>query len=308
MFKPLVCLGLLPIPMLAQTPGDTLAMYFDMPGESLQLDSVYPPGCWQIGVPSKPVFAAAWSPGRALVTDTVLPHPTVGSCYAEFKLISTDWEHLGRTIAFMHRTDMGPSAMGRVEVFDPYELEWRPFGLSAAGDEWLQFEGGASYAEDWSPYWAGTDTAWKYVQLESPCLGLFWNPGERDLEWYESEMRVRFVFHAMDNPEGRDGWMVDNVRASVLFCAGSVAEQEALVRSVFPLPAGDHVTFELDVAHGLPVSIELYDMQGRLILKDRQRTGSGRVRLTVPEGTEHVLAYRVVIEGRSSTGLLPVVR
>lgn len=306
MLKPLVCCCLLPAAVLAQTPGDTLTMYFDAPDEALQLDSIYPSGCWQVGIPSKAVFTEAWSPGRALVTDTVAPHPAIGACYAEFTLFSTDWNYLGRTIEFMHRTDMDTSARGWVEVFDPYAFEWRPFGQS--WDEWVQFEGGASYTLEGSPYWTGADTGWKHVGLEAPCIGIFWAPGERDAAWYEPEMRVRFVFEADGNPEERDGWMVDNVRASVSFCAGSVEEQQGLVRSVYPLPADDHVTFELAIGHGLPVSIELYDLQGRLVLTDRQRAISGRVRLAIPDGAGQVLAYRVVMEGRSNRGLLPVVR
>src|SRR5690348_13086767 len=100
----------------AQTPGDSLYMFFDDASDDLQLDSVYPAGCWQVGTPAKPVFTSAYSPGRALVTDTVAPYPDSTTCYAEFTLVATEPQYSGRSIFFQQWRDMDTSTTASIEV------------------------------------------------------------------------------------------------------------------------------------------------------------------------------------------------
>ncbi len=219
----------------AQTPGDTLEMFFDAPGEPLELDSIYPTGCWQVGAPAKTIFTSAFSPGKALVTDTVQPYPEDTLCYAEFKLIATDWNYLGRHIYWQQQRDMDSTTQGWMEFFDPGMLQWHRY--STWFDEWYQQ--GANLWTDSGYVFTGTSAGWETVEAWSPCMGLFSVPGQRT---WQPELRVRFAFRSAQNPNGRDGWMIDNVRAAVEICSGGVQEPTLGDVEVYPVPAADRLT------------------------------------------------------------------
>lgn len=226
--------------MLAQAPGDSLHMFFDDASDNLQLDSVYPEGCWQVGMPSKQEFTSAYSPGRALVTDTLLPYPDSTTCYAEFTLISTDLNFLGRSVLFQQRLDMSQTDTAWVEVYIPWASQWVRYGTN--WDEGAFVDGMGMYSDGSGYAWSDTSSAWQEVWLESPCMGVFAGHEETDARWYEPEMRLRFVFRSQANVDGRDGWMIDNIRAGVSICGGGVEENTAESLSVFPVPASDRIT------------------------------------------------------------------
>jgi hypothetical protein len=164
-----------PFFLLAQTPGDTLQMYFDEASDSLQLDSVYPAGCWQVGAPNKPVFTSAFSPARALVTDTVLPHADSTTCYAEFTLIATEPDYLGRHIYWEQQRDMDSMiTQGWLEFQDSWNLQWHRFSAGGGGDEW--YETGDPVWTDSGYVFTGASSGWETVHAYSPCLMVFWDP------------------------------------------------------------------------------------------------------------------------------------
>jgi hypothetical protein len=153
----------------AQSPGDSLYMFFDDANDNLQLDSVYPEGCWQVGIPSKPVFTSAYSPGKALVTDTLMPYPDSTTCYAEFTLISTDFNFLGRSVLFQQRLDMSQTDTAYVEVYLSWADEWQRYGTN--WDEGA-FVDGMGLSGDGTGYaWSDTSTAWQEVGWNPPAWG-----------------------------------------------------------------------------------------------------------------------------------------
>lgn len=252
----------------AQFPGDTLVMDFDN-GATLMLDSLYPAGCWQVGTPAKPVFTAALSLPHALVTDTLLPYPESSTCYAQFTLITDEsMGYYGRWVEFDHWLDVAPTTHAWLEVMSPWSGEWNRFGLSG-DDGWL--DGNVA----WTPQGYEFDpaaTGWQHVILDSPCIGVMDGGNER---WYDPIMRLRFVFSSLGNPQGQDGWMIDDVRATATICTGSLREQglESLV--VHPIPANEFVR----LTFGSPVkgdaSINVIAMDGRVVIAHRvQGTGS----------------------------------
>lgn len=243
----------------AQAPGDTLVMDFD-DGATLVLDSVYPEGCWQVGVPLKPLFTSALSQPRALVTDTVEPYPENSTCYAEFTLITDEsLGYYGRWIEFDHWLDIAPTTHAWLELGSPWSGDWYRFGLSG-DDGWLS--GNALWTPqgyEFDPSAAG----WQHVILDSPCIGVLDGGNER---WYDPVMRLRFVFVALGNPQGRDGWMIDNVRATATICSGGIGEEALSGISLCPVPAKDLVRVTL----GSPVigtaGIDVISSDGRVVL------------------------------------------
>lgn len=250
---------------IAQTPGDTLDMYFDGPGEELQLDSVYPPGCWQVGAPSKTVFTSAFSPGKALVTDTLLPYPENMTCYAEYKLIATDLNYLGRRIYWRQQRDMDSTAQGWLEFFDNGGLTWHRF--STGWDEWYQ-QGDLVWTDSGFVF-TGSSTAWETVEAYSPCIGVFDGPDERT---WEPELRVRFAFRSNLNPDSLDGWMIDNVRAAVEICSGGVTDRDLSGIAVFPVPAADRLVLSGGTLNDAGIRIELVRTDGTLLPVRMDRT------------------------------------
>ena len=278
---------------VAQTPGDTLTMYFDTPGEPLQLDSVYPAGCWQVGTPTKPVFTSAFSPGKALVTDTLLPHPANTMCYAEFTLLTTDWDYLGRTIQYKQQLDMDTTSQASVEVFDPGLQTWRRFGALTGGDEYVVGQSG-----DGTGYtWTCSSGGWEDVWLEAPCWGLFWSEGEKDAEWYDPLMRLRFVFESLGNPDSLDGWMIDNVRASVSFCAGSVGESFLDKVRIHPSPASSNVAIDLGTASQESLAITVFTSDGSMVT-NTMRFNGGQARIDVSSWMDGLYLIRIEQEGQ----------
>ena len=287
----------------AQAPGDSLYMFFDDASDNLQLDSVYPAGCWQIGAPSKTVFTSAYSPGRALVTDTVLPYPDSTTCYAEFTLVSMDEAYMGRSVLYHQRLDMAPGNTAEVEVFDPWSMAWHRFGVG--WDEW-------AYADNWNLandgsgyFWSDTVSAWQEIWLESPCMGVLAGHDEEPDRWYEPEMRLRFVFKSQTNTEDRDGWMIDNLRAGVSLCAGGVAEETVSGFLMFPNPADTQLTLEPEDSWSKDVVVEMRRSDGALV-KRKPWTGSKTMSLATSELPNGLYFVTVQSEGRSSSSRVVV--
>ncbi|MCB0778740.1 MAG: hypothetical protein KDC03_04215 [Flavobacteriales bacterium] len=243
--------------LMAQTPGDSLYLSFDDATDDLVLDSIYPAGCWQVGTPSKPVFSGAFSPGRALVTDTLLPYPDSSvTCYAEFTLVATAPNYLGRGIRYMQRRDMDSTTVASIEVRYPWGT-WDPFYV---GFEQEVVVDGVPHPHDGTGvHWTGASSGWEEVVLLSGCYYVIWDPGNDGAEWYADTMHVRFAFTSSGNPDARDGWMIDDLRAGVSPCTGGLEEAADRDLLLVPNPAKDRV--ELDLSG--PFSWAAWSSDGR---------------------------------------------
>ena len=82
------------------------------------------------------------------------------------------------------------------------------------------------------------------------------------------------------------------------------------VGSVYPLPADDRFSFDLQADHAAPVTIHIYDATGRSRMVEERMAYTGSNRWTVDTTTLSPGTYlwRVVMGGHSRTGVLPVTR
>ncbi|MBK8339320.1 MAG: T9SS type A sorting domain-containing protein [Flavobacteriales bacterium] len=285
----------------AQAPGDSLYMFFDDASDNLQLDSVYPAGCWQVGTPSKPVFTSAYSPGRALVTDTLLPYPDSTTCYAEFTLIATDFNFTGRSVLFKQWRDMDPTSSGTIEVMNPWDSQWRPYGTDSFEDlivdqVWQQ-DNGNGY------FFTGQSAGWEEVWLESPCMGVFMHEDEQGARWYDPIMRVRLVFNSGNNANGHDGWMIDNVRGGVSLCSGGVGEHVAPVVSIAPNPAVDQLLVTVGGPPATSSRFDIFASDGSLATTVYSSSGTATIDVT---GLSNGL-YTLRVTGDGLTSVKPFV-
>ncbi len=240
----------------AQALGDTLVLDFD-DGATLVLDSVYPSGCWQVGTPNKALFTSALSLPNALVTDTLLPHAANTTCYAEFTLLADEEEwNNGRWFEFDHWLDLSPGSHAWIEARDSWMVDW-----ARLTDGWF-LDGTVNYTSE-GPEFAPSTGGWEHVVFDSPCIGVMDGGNDR---WYDPLMRIRFVLVAGDNPQGHEGWMIDDFRATATPCSGSIAEGSYPVVRMEPNPASDQATVHVDQA-GMEASIVVVRADGATVAR-----------------------------------------
>lgn len=245
----------------AQTPGDTLTMYFEDGSDSIHLDSIYPAGCWQVGHPNKPVFTSAYSEPNALVTDTLLPSAAPATCYAEYTLIATNPEYLGRYIEFKQQRDMDTNTTAGWVEFDEFGT-WHKVGN---GFDWYQI--GTPTSTDSGMVFTGASAGWEDVLVYSPCFFIEVQEHERS---YLEVQHVRFAFSSSSNTGQRDGWMIDNVRASAEVCFSGIRETAAQALTLFPNPVANSLTISRAKSESSPVVLEILRADGAVVMRQER--------------------------------------
>ncbi|MCC6937523.1 MAG: T9SS type A sorting domain-containing protein [Flavobacteriales bacterium] len=282
----------------AQFPGDTLNLNFDEDA-TLVLDSVYPAGCWQVGTPMKSVFTSALSLPHALVTDTLLPYPVNSTCYAQFTLIADEPSgYFGRWIEFDQQLDITLTTHAWIEAQDPWSGNWHRFGTTWE-DGWLYSN--ALITTGMGMEFGSTPNGWDHVVIDSPCLGLMDGGNER---WYDPIMRLRFVFTSLGNPQQRDGWMIDNVRATATICTSGIDQIVPDDLRMVPVPADRSVQLSLDRIHG-DVNLTIRAADGRVVRNERAQSND-RMILDVSDLTDGIYVCSVVNDRTRLIGRLVV--
>jgi hypothetical protein len=269
-----------------QEIGETWTMDFDDPDATFVLDSIYPPGCWQIGTPDKPAFTSAWSPPNALVTDTLAPHPVSTRCHAQFSSSALVLSQTGLLLQFKHTMDTDSmTAFGWIEFSHSETDEWLPFGHEEMYSNLWREAFPSEYPQStWDYLWTdtgyfytGNSPGWRYADFRVDCALLAPDPWERGGQ--EATMQFRLVFEATTNELERDGWMIDDLSLTGYQCMGSISEHAGNVVSVHPNPAWDRLWVECDVTSGTDVRLEVLALDGRL-LQER------RIRWSVPQAVD----------------------
>jgi len=273
----------------AQTPGDTLTMYFDDASDSLHLDSIYPAGCWQVGHPNKPVFTSAYSEPNALVTDTVLPHQDSTTCYAEFSLVSID-NTRHRDVWFRHWSDTDSlDSYGWLEVFDPLVDQW--VSLWEVQDFCATLDYGFQTWTDSGAVFTGRSNGWVLAKLVVDCCKSGPVP---------QHLRLRFGFYGGANPSHRDGWIIDNVRATAGGCSGGIEEHQQISLNTFPNPANTSTTLDLGLPQGERYTLELVRADGALVLREHRRN-TGTQALDLSRFGDGPYLLRVITDTRQAS-------
>ena len=248
-----------------QAPGDTLMMSLEDAGSLLQLDSVYPAGCWQVGIPAKPIFTSAYSEPNALVTDTLLPHAASTTCYAEFSTTVDDEGYWGKWLSFRHRMDMDTlQSFGWVEIQAPFDAFWTRAGEWNGGFLYMTEFVGDGLMTDTGVVFTGSNTEWTEVAMSLDCLTVMFEE-HTDRGGGSPVPRYRFVFRGDANANARDGWMIDDVRVASRVCIGGVEENSAEGLSIYPVPASDHITLNWGSSREGPVTFDVVNARGSVV-------------------------------------------
>jgi len=178
-------------------------------GAILEIDTVSNPNnCWQIGVPQKTEFDSAYSPVRAILTDTINPYPTANT--SSFDIVLEPTLYPSNTVFW---TNFRLEFNYRVDCDSL--LDYGTIELSTdSGATWMDLINDPTYAPyiEWQtdftgdlPVLTGNNGAWKHSQADMNALAQFLNiPVGSTLIW-------RFSFTSDSIQTNRDGLMYDNI-------------------------------------------------------------------------------------------------
>ncbi len=245
---------------------------------------------WQIGEPQKNFFTAAFSPTRAIMTDTALRYPqdnfsrftaklpvTFFQWWPEFFLqFQQSWDmdsaHAGGYIEISY--DTGATWMNvfedwvnppNVQIYQPSVGYVQPDTLSNGE---LGFTGRSQNASN-AMEWVWTSLCWVQSGIPLP-----------------DTLLLRFNFYSDTVANMADGWIIDDLNFQV-YIAHPISEYMKMDRFlvVAPNPITDrlYVNYDTD-GPATPVHIDVIDGQGRLLHTVVDRTE--------PEGLHNMILWR----------------
>jgi hypothetical protein len=247
------------------------SLTFEMNAARAEIDTANHANIWQIGKPSKVIFNSAYSPTKAIVTDTLNPYPV--NSHSSFK-VGFDLYGFHPVIGFRYKLDTdGGKDGGFVEASFDNGQNWML--LTATTDSFLVQ---APFIVSTTGFYTKTDTldggqaafsglspVWKYATVDFACFAVkmpynFW-------------LRFTFVSDSVQN--NMEGWMIDNIIIdNTGFCSG-IAEikKTGISLSIEPNPfAGNslvHISTMADDA-----IFTAYDVMGRQALQLKNIQGN----------------------------------
>jgi hypothetical protein len=247
---------------------------FEQPYPYLEIDTSWE-NIWQTGTPGKVFFDSAFSVSNAIVTDTIHPYPVNNLSWFDLKvgqfnfsygfpmLISIEMQHKfdtdslkdGGFISISY--DQGITWMNIIR--DTVYMGISPSNPYIAGNDMLYtendtlFNGEAGFS-GFSGGWITTRFSWYDMLAKSTH------------EDYDT-LIIRFTFISDNEPENREGWMIDNIRLYTMLFTRIVNNELSHFR-VYPNPMGEYLSIELDRVYG-EVDMEIINFQGQSLIHNK---------------------------------------
>jgi len=226
---------------------------------------------WQIGQPSKPVFDNAFSPIKAILTDTANNYPVNNyshfdlsinefnsgfpyNLFIEFKhKIDTDTLHDGGYITISY--DNGNTWMNIINdtvypEVHPGNDYYLPNTLYSTTDTLFNGEYGFS----------GKTNGWDTIRFTWHCL-----PVKKGYGDIGDSMLLRFNFVSDNIASNKDGWMIDDIRLYTVDLGSGIKETNTLDFDIYPNPIFTKAIVDIDKYKEAIISV--FDISGRLINK-----------------------------------------
>ena len=265
-------LGLLPILTLRGQDVTWDTITFENPYEYLSIDTSST--CiWQIDVPQKAFFDAAYSGERAIVTDPLNPYPiNNNSCFdLKIGIFNIGWYPEDIFIEFRHKFDTdslhdggfitisydtGRTFINIIEdtnyfySITPVEQGWLNANLYSPADTLYNGEYGYSGRSDG---WITTNICWTLIPIKA------------DYRETGDTIILRFNFISDNNESDNEGWMLDNIRLYSVDFGGAVHDfgLENLI-TIYPNPVNSPFTVKLDKYYS-DITIDLLDVKGNVL-------------------------------------------
>lgn len=245
---------------------------FEEPYQYLQLDESGQ-SCWQIGQPQKVYFDSAFSPSRAIVTDTINSYPASDLSFFDLKIGDfnyPNWYPWSIWMEIKHKYDTDTLCDGGyISVsYDNGEHFMNIIhdtvyygGVIPAGENENLYgsdgtlcngEPGFSGRSDG---WISTWFSWHYLLVKSQ-------------EEIGDTMVIRFNFVSDDMDTAKEGWMIDNIKLYTVELAGGIRNQQEMGFSVYPNPIKQTAVVELQNRCHL-VELEIFSLSGQLMYRQK---------------------------------------
>lgn len=231
---------------------------FETPCELVNPE-LQPGSLWQRGAPDKLTFNESYSFPNAMVTDTVNPYPAGANAWFDLKFdlieyfygqnILIDFRHKFNTDTLLDGGYIETSYDGLTWyniIQDPTVMVYNSENMYNVTDT---LKGGI-------PGFSGSSGDWIYTRIQL----IYWFP----VKWPNETLSVRFHFISDDIETAKDGWMIDNLDASVVDMGGAVSKNNLINASVFPNPVTSNSKLTFDNPSGETVKIEIIDQIGKV--------------------------------------------
>lgn len=244
---------------------------------------------WQVGTPQKTFFDAAYSPQKAMVTDTLNYYPQGNHSW--FDLYLGDFNFPGLFpydifIDFWHKYDTDTLKDG-CYITVSYDN----------GSTWTNIVNDSIYVGN-TPY-GGYNSINLYNNYSDTLFngefGFSGNSGgwiHTSFEWYPyivkttfppDTMILRFNFLSDGIGTNREGWMIDNIRLFSLALGGGFPSfnKENFIENIYPNPISDKFVLELSNDAGA-FSVSISNPEGKQIFSANYPRNNSTI-ISVPE-------------------------
>lgn len=316
MRKPLLILTLffltLSAPLRAQIDsGDVfLPMYqcdFTLDCPTIVL---YPSGSgqmWERGTPQKTLFNAAYSPLRALVTDTADLVP--GNSHTWFDLLlaaPSSWEN--PLVSFWHRWDTDSLTAGCwIDISYDNRQSWKNIIQDSSSISFnyplinsVNLYGPGDTLNDGTPAFTGRSDGWVLTQFQ----WIWWLP-VKSLWPQGDSVWLRFHYRSDTLTSPREGWMIDDLNLNNIQFFGGVEQHGATQFMLYPNPASDQLNLRCSF---IPGSVEICDLTGRLWIQNPNSAGEKDFRIDITSLPCGVYMMRIAGGDRPQCRLFTVIR
>lgn len=262
---------------------------------SIPADTVSP---WMVGVPQKTVFTSAYTQPMALLTDKTEPYAANDTSVCYFKTPMLPWFWGIYAVQWMQKLDYEAGADGGTIEFSGDGINWENAFTSMYTYNFYGFEpANQGTLPDGTPVFTGTDTTWRNVWF---CLDLSWMWGTG-----MDTVHLRFTHLTDGNNTQQDGWMIDNMLASITMAHTLKEPDQEDYITVNPTATNGILRIETHKHDGYHVieEIEVRDASGRLV----QRHGLSPVRFGIDIGRHPPGKYFVRVRTNLDERTVPVV-
>jgi len=216
---------------------------------------------WAIGTPSKSGFDSAFSPVRALVTDTMSTYPINADGTVAFKV---NPHLMNILVEFTHKFDTDTlKDGGMVEISYDLGNSWNNVCVNPYPKDWFRFSFRTENMYDSSqklfngmPGFSGKTNGWITSSFHLVWFVKIFGPLD--------SVMLRFHFISDSVAENKNGWMIDEVKVSYVEMGGGFDEQNVYGFTLSPNPSSEFVYVKS--IHGpLPEVLKVYETDGRFV-------------------------------------------
>ncbi len=260
---------------LNYTPHDSI--FFEYNTLPVYLDTTSG-NIWQIGTPYKTSLNQAYSPPKAIITDTINPYPPGNTSTFTFVIDSTliyPWSgRLATYFSFIHKFETDTiNDYGMAEGSIDGGVTWCDLSEPWCLEGYL---GGPSWWEDDS----SLTTNKKYAhpqRISGRSDGWIFSRYHIDYavskmvdsEFPPDSIMIRFTFKSSTTPSDHEGWLIDNIIIGVcdIYVSSPTLENPDRSIHISPNPLVSRSVIRVPGEKKLRTEITIFDETGRLIRK-----------------------------------------